>query len=176
MRQEVVHNAENAFLHFAAIFAARDYKQLSLEADYYRGFGIDTFRFRIEFESGCAYKRELGLVSFEFLFRGTQKHIVHKQVLRCVFVYYAHVQTELRVRTGITVEYEYIAVVEIALYFAENGFELSHGNFLVFRAPIYLVVYGSFVHDKTVFGTSARILARFHEQCARIRKTAVLCL
>jgi hypothetical protein len=80
LRHQVVHDREDALLHFASVFRTEDHNLARFEIKVDAGFGGHSWGVSIRWESPAVEYDEIGLSKvYKLLFRRANEHRVHKQ-------------------------------------------------------------------------------------------------
>ena len=154
--QHVVHDREDALLDFAGILRAADEHQALREVEQNEGRGAGAVAFGHGEETRHVDDGEVGPVVEQLGAVGfAHEHVLGEEVLPCVLVDDTHVDAVPRIGTGIAVEHEKIAALEVALDLTEEAFETFRLDCLVDGAP-----------------PDVRFAARFFDHKFVVRRTA----
>ena len=178
-RQLVVHHAENALLHLAAVLRAHHQRQLVLQVEAHERLAVQTLALPVLVHQTLARvdHREVGLEVADLLLRlGTHEHVRHEVVLPRVLRDEAHALAALGVRSAVAVEHVHLLSVHVLLHVVVHLVEhlLRHrlvgGN----RTPPDVALARLALHEVLVLGRTTRVDARVHLEGTRLRENSLL--
>ena len=176
--QLVVHHAEDALLHLAAVLRTHHQRQVVLQIEAHERLRVEALTLPVLVHQTLARvdHRELRLEVLQLLRRRAHEHVRHEVVLPRVLRDEAHAHVRLRVRAAEAVEHVHLLAVHVLLHVAVDlverllGHRLIRGN----RAPPDVALGRLSLHEVLVLRRTARVDARVHLEGARVREHALL--
>ena len=109
--QEVIHYGEDAFLDLSGVLRAADESKTLGNVEKNEGAAVGTVALGVRRHARGVDNGEVWLLSAQLLaVRLADKHVAGKEVLPCVLVDHPHIESILRIRAGVTIKDEKVAL------------------------------------------------------------------
>lgn len=168
-RHQVVHDRENALLHFAGVFSAENDEFLTFEREVDARARGEGRRRRIGFELTGVENDEVRFAEFsEFLSGRTDQHVVHEQRVISASADDTNLKAVFRIPTSVSVnDVEVVASIEVIDRARAVLQERGIGHLDIDGTPPNIVRAFRIVDDTLIFRATTGLLTRGVHQRAR---------